>query len=352
MTEKESETKKWFERYNLIGVIGSGGMGQVFLAEDLHNGNQKVVVKQTKLDENSDHGQLVKIFFREADLLRRLNHRSIVKLTDEFWSRQEPEYMFLVMEYVPGDNLEKIVSTEGPLSSETVIKIAIQCCDVLEYLHGQQPPIIYRDLKPSNLILRPDGLVVFVDFGIARDFEPKGPSTRVVTSGYAPPEQYFGKPEPRGDIYSLGATMHQLLTAVRPRPLTQCSPATILPTVMKELDTLIRQMTEHEIDLRPPSARVVQFELFRLYKMLHPDFEIPNLGMDEDDEDEEEDYGSIAASPKGRLSSAAEPPKSLRGKVSSGSFVRSNSDVLDANETKTSLLEKLKQWVYELRSRF
>ena len=260
-------------------------MGQVYLAEDLHNENCKVVIKQTKLEKGvEEQQQMAKIFFREADLLKRLNHRGIVKLTDSFWAQDEPEFMFLVMEYVPGQNLEKILAADGPLPSETVIKIAIQCCDVLEYLHSREVPIIYRDLKPSNLILRPDGLVVFVDFGIARDFEPKGPSTRVVTSGYAPPEQYFGKPEPRGDIYSLGATMHQLLTGVRPRPLTPCSPASILPAVLKDLDTLVRCMTCQELDDRPPSARAVQFELFHQYQLFHPEFEIPDLGLDEEPE--------------------------------------------------------------------
>lgn len=324
-------------------------MGQVYLAEDAQNSNRQVVVKQSKIGESGDQEHLLKIFYREAEMLRRLNHRGIVKLVDDFWSKDNPEYMFLVMEYVPGQNLEKIVSTEGPLTSETVIKIAIQCCDVLEYLHSQLPPIIYRDLKPSNLILRPDGLVVFVDFGIARDFEPKGPSTRVVTSGYAPPEQYFGKPEPRGDIYSLGATMHQLLTGVRPRPLTQCSPGRILAGVLKDLDALIHQMTEHDIDNRPPSARAVQFELFRMYKMYHPEFEIPELDVDDDAENDDASSrgkaGRGARSGSGNLTGVSGDYAKSRGAKPSSSGVD------EEPADRPTLLDRFRQWVDDLRSR-
>lgn len=324
-------------------------MGQVYLAEDVQNNNEAVVVKQTKIGEPGDQEHLLKIFYREADMLRRLNHRGIVKLVDDFWSGDQPEFMFLVMEYVPGANLEKIVSSEGPLTSETVIKIAIQCCDVLEYLHSQLPPIIYRDLKPSNLILRPDGLVVFVDFGIARDFEPKGPSTRVVTSGYAPPEQYFGKPEPRGDIYSLGATMHQLLTGVRPRPLTQCSPGNILAGVLKDLDTLVNQMTEHDIDRRPPSARAVQFELFRMYKMYHPEFEIPELDIDDD---AETDRASRGKSGRGARSSSGDATGASGEYAKSRGAKPSSRDIDDEEPAnRPTLLDRFRQWVDDLRSR-
>lgn len=324
-------------------------MGQVYLAEDLHEGNRQVVIKQTKIFEKDaeEKEEMRRVFLRESEILNKLNHRGIVKLTDKFLS---PDFMFLVMEYVPGQNLSTIVANEGPLSSETVIKIAIQCCDVLEYLHGLSPPIIYRDLKPSNLILRPDGLVVFVDFGIAKDFEPKGPSTRVVTSGYAPPEQYFGKPEPRGDIYSLGATMHQLVTGVRPRPLTPCSPANVLPSVSKDLDSLVRQMTAHDIDARPPSARAVQFELFKAYKQFHPEFEIPDLGVDEDDPDVQE-MREEARMLAGLRTMNLQSTLGNKHKQT-GQFHRTgdDDDVEEDEEERTrkqTLLDKFKQWVGE-----
>lgn len=343
MATEPPHQQEWLSRYNFIMPIGEGGMGQVYLAEDLADHNRQVVIKQTKIfeKEEEEKEEMRRVFRRESEILAKLNHRGIVKLTDKFY---DSDFMFLVMEYVPGQNLSIILSNEGPLSSETVIKIGIQCCDVLEYLHGLTPPIIYRDLKPSNLILRPDGLVVFVDFGIAKDFEPKGPSTRVVTSGYAPPEQYFGKPEPRGDLYSLGATMHQLVTGVRPRPLTPCSPSNVLPTVSKELDALVRQMTSHDIDQRPPSARAVQFELFRAYKVYHPDFEIPDLGVDDDDEDVQDDRllaGLRTMNLKTSLTGERKPRQA--------SQFKQGDDTCEEETTtqRQTLLEKFKQWVGE-----
>jgi eukaryotic-like serine/threonine-protein kinase len=276
----------WLDNYNWLQPIGEGGMGSVYLAEDKRNGNAPCVIKQIKYEykDLASQAEMIKVCQREADLLRKLNHRGIVKFLDDHYS---VEGLYVVMEYIPGSNLEGVMNKEGPLDSETVVRIGLQCCDVLEYLHSAEPPIIYRDLKPSNLMLRPDGLVVFIDFGIARDFEPKGPATRVVTSGYSPPEQYFGKPEPRGDLYSLGATMHHLLTGVRPKPLTACHPAALNSGVLPALDALIFQMTSHDKDERPPSARAVQYELFRIYQSLHPDFEIPDLGIEEEFEEEE-----------------------------------------------------------------
>ncbi len=296
----EEDDDEWLRNFEWLQPLGDGGMGSVYLAEDKRNGNSPCVIKMIS-KENKDlyaQAEMIKIWQREGEMLRKLNHRGIVKFLDEHFSM---ERLYVVMEHIPGSNLETVLQREGALDSETVVRIGLQCCDVLEYLHSFDPPIIYRDLKPSNLMLRPDGLVVFVDFGIARDFEPQGPATRVVTSGYSPPEQYFGKPEPRGDLYSLGATMHHLLTGVRPKPLTPCSPIRLNPNVLPALDALIKELTCHEKEDRPPSARAVQYELFRIYKSIHPEFEIPEIGVDdeydedEDDEDERREEALEAA---------------------------------------------------------
>lgn len=285
MDEDEDETRSgWFNRFEFIQPLGSGGMGEVYLVEDKDNNNQLCVIKKIFNNKKGDlqaQAEMLRMGQREAEFLGKLNHRGIVKFLEDYYSSDENGY-YVVMEYIPGTNLEEVIQKEGALSSEIVVRIALQCCDVLEYLHAADPPIIYRDLKPSNLMLRPDGLVVFVDFGIARDKPKDGPATRVVTSGYSPPEQYFGKPEPRGDLYSLGATMHHLLTAVRPKPLTQCHPMQLNPKVLPELDALIFALTAQDKDERPPSARAVQFELFKIYKQIHPDFEIPALDLNQD----------------------------------------------------------------------
>jgi len=266
----------WFAKYKFLQPIGQGGMGTVFLAEDRSADNATRVIKQMihKPGDEFERNESVRLFKREADMLRTLNHDGIVKIHDSHVS-SDGKY-FLVMDYVPGRNLEMIVNSQGgPLSSDNVVSIAIHCCDILEYLHDRPEPIIYRDLKPSNLMLTPEGRVIFIDFGIAR-LMPKEAATRVVTAGYSPPEQYFGRPEPRSDIYSLGATMSHLLTGVRPKPLTACNPITNNPSVLQSLNNLIRKMTAHEVNDRPPSAQAVKYSLLKIYKEMHPEFEIPD----------------------------------------------------------------------------
>jgi serine/threonine protein kinase len=266
----------WFARYKFLQPIGQGGMGTVFLAEDRSQGNATRVIKQMihKPGDEFERSESVRLFKREADILRTLDHAGIVKIHDSHVS-DDGKY-FLVMDYVPGKNLEMIINSKGgPLSSDEVVRISIQCCDVLEYLHGRDEPIIYRDLKPSNLMLTPEGRIIFIDFGIAR-LMPKEAATRVVTAGYSPPEQYFGRPETRSDLYSLGATMHHLLTGMRPKPLTACNPENVNPQVMSSLSSLVRNLTAHEVEHRPPNAQAVKYYLLKIYKELHPEFEIPD----------------------------------------------------------------------------
>lgn len=265
----------WFQRYRFCQPLGQGGMGIIYLAEDRTAGNAPCVVKQliSKHSDPDEHEEAVRLFKREANLLRRFDHPGIVRFFDDH-TTSDGKY-FLVMDYVPGKNLESIVATYGPFNSEATVEIAIQCCEVLEYLHDQDPPIIYRDLKPSNLMLTPDGQVVFIDFGIARSFAPKQSATRVVTAGYSPPEQYFGKPETRSDLYALGATLGHLLTGQRPKPLSVSAPRHINKQVLLTLDDLVRRLTAHNTGDRPETARDVRYELYRIYHEIHPDFEIP-----------------------------------------------------------------------------
>ncbi len=268
-------TDDWFQRYRFCQPLGQGGMGIIYLAEDRTAGNSPCVVKQliSKHSDPDEHEEAIRLFKREANLLRRFDHPGIVRFFDDH-TTSDGKY-FLVMDYVPGKNLESIVTTYGPFNSEATVEIAIQCCEVLEYLHEQDPPIIYRDLKPSNLMLTPDGQVVFIDFGIARSFAPKQSATRVVTAGYSPPEQYFGKPETRSDLYALGATLGHLLTGQRPKPLSVSAPRHINKLVLLTLDDLVRRLTAHNPTDRPFSARDVRYELYRIYHEIHPDFEIP-----------------------------------------------------------------------------
>ncbi len=267
--------QEWFQRYRFCQPIGAGGMGTVYLAEDRGANNSPCVIKQltNKFTDPSEHAEAVRLFKREVSILRNLHHPGIVHIFDDYVT--EDGRYFLVMDYVPGKDLDVLVRGSGALTSEAVVRISVQICEVLEYLHCLQPPVIYRDLKPSNLILTPDGRIIFVDFGIARSFMPKVVATRVVTAGYSPPEQYFGKPETRSDLYSLGATISHLVTGKRPKPLALCTPGLMNPQVWPSLDTLVRRLTAHAVEDRPPAAQVVRWELYRIYKEMHPEFEIP-----------------------------------------------------------------------------
>ncbi len=202
-------------RYQIERLLGGGGMGMVYLAHDQRLANRPCAIKEM-VDHFIDQAQRIEAneyFAREADTLAQLKHQAIPAITDRF---ELANRHYLVMEYVEGRNLEEELAARGePLPEGLVIDIARQLCDVLAYLHGLTPPIIYRDMKPSNVMLNSNGRVVLVDFGIARLFKAARKGTMIGTLGFAPPEQYQGLVDPRSDIYSLGATLHYVLTGPR-----------------------------------------------------------------------------------------------------------------------------------------
>jgi serine/threonine protein kinase len=271
-----SAVDPWFKRYRWLQMLGTGGMGVIYLAEDSANGNKPCVVKQlnSKYADADEMAEAVRLFQREAELLSRLDHPGVVRFFDNYFTPDGKYY--LVMDYVRGSSLESVINDFGPFDEDDAVKVGIQICEVLEYLHEQDPPIIYRDLKPSNLMLTPEGQIVFIDFGIARTFMPKESATRVVTAGYSPPEQYFGKPETRSDLYALGATLGHLITGARPKPLTMTTPSQHKPTVLPAINELVQHLTAHAPEERPPTARHVRHALYRIYQELHPEFEIPD----------------------------------------------------------------------------
>lgn len=209
-------------RFRITGVLGVGGMGSVYLARDLRFTNviRQVAVKEM-LNMQSDPALkelTLKNFSREADVLASLTHPAVPQIYDVFASKDRA---YLVMEYIEGQDLEARL-TQSPtfLDTEKVRQWAIQLCDVLNYLHTHQPdPIIFRDVKPSNVMIDKAERVRLIDFGIAKPFQraatEKG--TMIGTDGYAPPEQYKGNATPVGDIYALGATLHHVLTRRDPR---------------------------------------------------------------------------------------------------------------------------------------
>ena len=206
-------------RYQLERKLGSGGMSTVYLARDLRFDTVERWCAVKEMVNSAQEVQTRRLnqenFQREANILASLNHPAIPKVFD-FFSQESRSY--LVMEFVEGTDLEEVwTRTRAPLSPNDVVNWALQICDVLEYLHGQSPPVIFRDVKPSNVMLTGQERVMLIDFGIAKVFRSGIRGTMIGTEGYAPPEQYRGIAEPNGDVYALGATMHHLLTGKDPR---------------------------------------------------------------------------------------------------------------------------------------
>lgn len=209
-------------RYEIIRKIGGGGMGAVYLASDNNLGGVLRAVKEMVQSyiEETQQEKAIADFKRESMILSTLDHPSIPTIYDYFYDDKESRF-YLVMKYISGGDLSgKLRSTpEGKLEEQTVTEWAIQITDVLNYLHNQPNTIVYRDLKPSNVMIDGNsGRIMLIDFGIARSVnkEEKG-VTAVGTMGYAPPELFSGNVEPRSDIYSLGSTMFHLLTGADPQ---------------------------------------------------------------------------------------------------------------------------------------
>jgi serine/threonine-protein kinase len=261
------------DRYKIVKRIGGGGMGSVYLAEDQNLANRPVAVKEMIemfADENA-RSKAIEDFKREAELLARLDHPSIPTIYQYFFDTHRGRY-YLVMKHIDGGDLAaRQRASGGKVDELTVTKWGIDACDVLDYIHSQIPPIIYRDLKPANLMI--DGRtnrVMLVDFGIARFVAPtqKG-VTAIGTMGYAPPELFAGNVEARSDIYSLGATMFHLLTGHDPQdnPLLifdfakNPKPRQLNPAITPEMEELICRAVEHKPENRFPSAKAFGQEL-------------------------------------------------------------------------------------------
>lgn len=246
------------DRYEILGVVGIGGMGAVYRARDLRfPGVNRICAVKEMINTASDpqvRQMIVRNFEREASILATLSHPAIPQVYDFF---TEGARSYLVIEFVNGEDLEAMIAeTEGYFSESRVIEWGVQLCDVLSYLHNHKPrPIIFRDLKPSNIMLDDQDRIRLVDFGIAKLFQSGEKGTTIGTEGYSPPEQYRGIAEPRGDLYALGATLHHILSKQDPRleppfsfaerPIHKTN-----PTVSKELVDVIEKALEYDINKR------------------------------------------------------------------------------------------------------
>jgi serine/threonine protein kinase len=254
-------------RYLIERLLGGGGMGVVYLARDQRLANRPCAIKEM-IDHFIDpqqRRQASEYFAGEADVLANLRHPAIPAISDRF---DQANRHYLVMEYVEGHNLEEAMSNAAgrPLDESLVVDIARQLCEVLAYLHNLNPPIIYRDMKPSNVMLTPKGRVMLIDFGIARLFKPASKGTMIGTLGFAPPEQYQGRVDPRSDIYSLGATLHYVLTARDPEkfpPFSFPPVRELRPGVSANLAGAVDHALAYEAENRP--ATIGEFRDMLLY---------------------------------------------------------------------------------------
>ncbi len=255
-------------RYEIARRVGGGGMGAVYLAKDRNLGDAPRAVKemiQSQLDE-AQHEKAINDFKRESMLLSALEHPSIPTIYDYFYDEGSNRF-YLVMKYISGgDFLQRLKNAPGGrIDEKTVADWGMQVADVLDYLHRRNPPIIYRDLKPANLMIDGNsGRVMLIDFGIARwvtTQQEKG-VTAVGTMGYAPPELFSGKVETRSDIYSLGATMFHLLTGSDPQdnPLLifdfhkHPRPRQLAPSISNEMEAILLRTVEYKPENRLRSA--------------------------------------------------------------------------------------------------
>jgi branched-chain amino acid transport system substrate-binding protein len=272
--------------YRVIRQLGGGGMGDVYLVEHTGLGEQMALkeVRTTALLDPAERDRAIQQFQGEARILARLRHRHLPRVTDFF---EENSRQYLVMDQIEGETLDEILArTSGFLPEAKLIDWAIQVCDVLEYLHNQNPPVIFRDLKPANIMIeRRTGLVKLIDFGIARLFNPaKGTDTlKMGTPGYAPPEQYggLGGTDPRADLFALGATLHHLATNNDPQneppfyfphaPVKNYNPA-----ISDGLAALIDKATSYRREDRFASAAQMRAAL-EACRSVVPQLVIPSL---------------------------------------------------------------------------
>ena len=246
------------KRYAIQEVIGVGGMGSVYRARDMHFPSvTKLVAVKEMINGAPDplvRENIVQNFEREANLLATLQHPSIPRISDYFTMESRS---YLVLEFIHGKDMEAIINeTSGFLPESQVLTWAIELCDVLDYLHKHKPdPIIFRDMKPSNVMINHNGDVILVDFGIAKTFQSGIRGTMIGTEGYSPPEQYRGEATPSADIYAMGATIHHALTRRDPRleppfSFSERPIRRINSAVSPDLETVVNMALEYNPESR------------------------------------------------------------------------------------------------------
>ena len=244
-------------RYRILRMLGGGGMKLAYAAEDLRLAARICALAEMVDSLTSQEAQrrALEAFQREAEILAQLNDPHIPQVFDSF---SEARHHYLVMEFIDGTTLEnELAGSAGKLPANRVLEVALEVLDALQYLHARRPPLIHRDLKPSNLMTTKDGQLKLIDFGIARHFVANTRVTMVGTHGYAAPEQYAGRPEPRSDLYSLAATMYHSLSGRDPTtevPFRFPPLRNYCPDLNPKLIAVIERALAYEVANRPRDA--------------------------------------------------------------------------------------------------
>lgn len=250
-------------KYKILTKVGQGGMSVVYLAIN-EKANKQWAVKEVRKDGIKDFEVVKQGLVAETDILKKLSHPSLPSIIDVIDSEDS---FIIIMDYIQGNSLNKALEEYGAQPQENVIEWAKQLCDVLGYLHTRTPAIIYRDMKPANVMLKPDGNVTLIDFGTAREFKEKNlaDTTCLGTVGYAAPEQFggMGQTDARTDIYCLGATLYHLVTGMNPcEPPYEIKPIReINPSLSSGLERIILKCTQRDPNDRYQSAAELMYAL-------------------------------------------------------------------------------------------
>lgn len=251
-------------KYKILNKVGQGGMSVVYLAMN-EKANKQWAVKEVRKDGVKDFEIVKQGLVAETDILKKLSHPNLPSIVDVIDT--EESFIIIIMDYIQGNSLNKALEEFGAQPQENVIAWAKQLCDVLGYLHSRNPAIIYRDMKPANIMLKPDGNVTLIDFGTAREYKEKNlaDTTCLGTVGYAAPEQFggMGQTDARTDIYCLGATLYHLVTGKNPcEPPYEIKPIReINPSLSAGLERIILKCTQRDPNDRYQSAAELMFAL-------------------------------------------------------------------------------------------
>lgn len=259
-------------KYKILSEIGHGGMSVVYMAIN-EKANKTWAVKEVRKDGKMDFNTVRQGLMAEIETLKKLKHPNLPSIIDVI---EDDDSFIIVMDYIEGRSLDKIIEENGAQPEAYVVEWAKQLCDVLGYLHSRTPPIIYRDMKPANVMLKPDGNIMVIDFGTAKNYEiDLGETTGIGTIGYAAPEQYIGsglgRTDARTDIYCLGITMYHLLTNIDPckNLISDKSIRAVNPALSHGLDAIIQKCTQYQPADRYQSCAELMYDLEN-YEILEP----------------------------------------------------------------------------------